>query len=191
MYRRSYCVYRKTTCYGYAVSKRTGPTVFPLKSEPFIPSMGNFQGIIFHPRMVYHINFTIISYKLWKCKQFEKKWENRETMFKSTKSTLFSKSNFSWSFWISTILIEIQSRTIASKKQKFLGFYLITGLSKSYHYFSRNLPESKFGLCINVHNRWTLQHFFGEYKYSKKSKNHIFGPISMFPVGKWSEVLKF
>ena len=64
-----------------AVSKRSGPTVFPLKSEPFIPSTGNFQGIIFHPCIVYHSNFTIISYKLWKCEQFEKKWEKRETMF--------------------------------------------------------------------------------------------------------------
>ena len=43
------------------VSKRTGPIVFPLKSEPFIPSTGNFQGVIFHPCMVCHINFTTIS----------------------------------------------------------------------------------------------------------------------------------
>ena len=64
-----------------AISKRTGPTVFPLKSEPFIPSTGNFHGIIFHPCMVYHINSIIISLKLWKCEQFEKKWEKRETMF--------------------------------------------------------------------------------------------------------------
>ena len=59
------------------ISKGTGPTVFPLKYEPFIPSTGNFQGIIFHPCMVYHIDF-IISLKLWKCEQFEKKWEKRE-----------------------------------------------------------------------------------------------------------------
>ena len=57
------------------VSKRTGPTVFSLKSEPFIPSRGNFQGIIFHPCMVYHINFIIISYlvKIVESEQFEKK----------------------------------------------------------------------------------------------------------------------
>ena len=44
-----------------------------LKSKPFIPSTENFQGVLFHPCMVYHVNFIILSQKLWKCEQFEKK----------------------------------------------------------------------------------------------------------------------
>ena len=55
-----------------------------------------------------------------------------------TKSIFFSNSNFSLSFWISPILIKIQSSGITLKKQTFLMFYLIPGLSKSYHYFPRN-----------------------------------------------------
>ena len=49
------CFFFLHEMYLQAISKRTGPTDFPLKSEPFIPSTGNFQGIIFHPCMVYHI----------------------------------------------------------------------------------------------------------------------------------------
>ena len=86
------------------VSKRTGPTVFPLKSEPFIPSTGNFQGVIFHPCMAYHI--TTISEKLWKCEwvRFFLKWPVYISYFHSiisfscmhryNKKSMFSKPLF-------------------------------------------------------------------------------------------------
>ena len=42
-------------------------------------------------------------------------------------------------FLIAQIINELQSRIIAQKKQKFMGFYLIPVMRKSDHYFSFNL----------------------------------------------------
>ena len=42
------------------VSKQTGPTILPLKFKPFIPYTWNSQEVIFHPCMVFHVNFTRI-----------------------------------------------------------------------------------------------------------------------------------
>ena len=51
---------------------------------------------------------------------------------------------------ISQKLVEVQSSIIVQKKRNSMGFYLIPGLSKSDHYFSRNRPESKFGQFHNL-----------------------------------------
>ena len=54
-------------------------------------------------------------------------------------------------FWgISLKLVKVQSSIIVQKKRNSIGVYLIPGLSKSNHYFSRNRPESKFGQFHNL-----------------------------------------
>ena len=86
-------------------------------------------------RNTFHIWY--MNMKMCKCERFEKKVVKHEIGEKCALCTMcvcLKAERFC--FWISPKVIELQS---SIKKEKFMGFYLIPGLSKSDNYFSRNV----------------------------------------------------